>query len=70
MLLTVNFSDEKKMKKKVMKMCKIIFNYHLTFKNYFILMASSRENDKLQCFKKETEKLIKKYMRIVNQLCN
>ena len=69
MVKYVEFIDEIKMRKKVMKILKIIFNYHLTFKNYFILMASSRENDKLQCFKKETEKLIKKYLRILTRLC-
>ena len=69
MVKEVKFLNETKMKKKVMRLLKIIFNYHLTFKNYFILMASSRENDKLQCFKKETESLIKKFMRILTKLC-
>ena len=58
--LSVNFFNYEKVKKSIMKLCKIIFNYHYTVKNYFTLMTSSKKSDRLQCFERETEKIIKK----------
>ena len=64
--LSVNFINFEHVKKITMKFCKIIFNYHITVKNYFILMNSSKKSDRLQCFKRETEKIIKKFMSVLN----
>ena len=66
--LSVNFINYDQVKKKSMKLCKIIFNYHITVKNYFTLMTSSKKSDRLQCFKRETEKIIKKFMTVLNTL--
>ena len=64
----VKFHDELKVQKKIMRILKIIFNYHLIIKNYFITMSSNRESDKLLCLKKEINKIIKKFMRIINAI--
>ena len=66
--LSVNCINYVQVHKKSMKLCKIIFNYHITVKNYFTLMTSSKKSDRLQCFKRETEKIIKKFMTVLNAL--
>ena len=66
--LSVNFFNYEKVKKSIMKLCKIIFNYHITVINYFILMTSSKKSDILQCFKRDTEKIIKKFMSVLNAI--
>ena len=66
--LSVNFVNYEHVKKCTMKLCKIIFNYHVTVKNYFTLMTSSKKSDRLQCFKRETEKIIKKFMSVLNAI--
>ena len=66
--LSVNFVNYEHVKKCTMKLCKIIFNYHITVKNYFTLMTSSKKSDRLQCFKRETEKIIKKFMSVLNAI--
>ena len=65
----LHYTEEDLMKKKMKKICKILFNYHSTIKTYFSSMIS-RENDRLQCFSKETEKIVKKYMRVINMVFN
>ena len=65
---SVNFTNFEHVKKYTMKLCKIIFNYHVTVKNYFTLMTSSKKSDRLQCFKRETEKIIKKFMSVLNAM--
>ena len=64
--LSVNFINYEHVKKSTIKLCKIIFNYHYTVKNYFTLMTSSKKSDRLQCFERETEKIIKKFMSVLN----
>ena len=64
----VKFHNELKVHKKIMKIMKIIFNYHLIIKNYFTTLSSNRENDKLLCLKKEIQKIVKKFMKIVNSI--
>ena len=55
---------------KIIKLCKIIFNYHKLIKNYFILMTSSKKEDRIKGSKKVTEKIVKKFMNILNSLIN
>ena len=56
--------------RKILKLCKIIFNYHKIIKNYFTLMTSSRKEDRIIGAKKETEKIVKKFMAVLNSLIN
>ena len=57
-------------KQKTLKLCKIIYNYHTLIKNYFVLMTSSKKEDRIIGAKKETEKIVKKFMRVINLLIN
>lgn len=61
----LHYTNEDKVNKKFRKICKVMFNYHTIIKSYFSSMIS-KENDRLQCFTKENEKIVKKYMRVIN----
>jgi len=67
---SVNCFDLLTFNKKILKLCKIIFNYHKLIKNYFLLMTSSKKEDRIMVSKKETEKIVKKFMNIINSLIN
>ena len=56
--------------RKILKICKIIFNHHKIIKNYIILMTSAKKEDRIRGEKKETENIIKKFMTILNTLIN
>lgn len=65
----VNFTDELNVKKKIRKICKVVFANNDAIKSYFQSLVN-KENDKFQCFKKQTEKIIKKFVRIINCIFN
>ena len=53
---------------KILKLCKVIFNYHRIIKNYFTLMTSSKKEDRIMGSKKDIEKIVKKFMNVINSL--
>ena len=67
---SVNCFDLPSINKKIMNLCKIIFNYHKIIKNYFTLMTSARKEDRIMGAKKDIEKIVKKFMAVLNSLMN
>ena len=57
-------------KQKTLKLCKIIYNYHKVIKNYFILMSSSKKEDRIMGNQKDSEKIVKKFLNVLNLLIN
>ena len=68
--LSVNCFSVLNINIKILKLLKIIFNYHTIIKNYFTLMTSSKKEERIMASKKETEKIVKKFMIVLNSIIN
>ena len=65
LLSTIAFVDASSFLKKARSVCKLLFKHHTAIKAYIAVMTSD-SNDNLQTTKRHIEKIVKKYMVVMN----